>query len=334
MAQGPRVGVLATGGSISSRGTRGSSYPALTGDQLMGGVPEAPRPVVVEDAGTRQSSELTPADMASFVRRAATMVEQRRLDGVVITHGTALLAETAFVAELLWHVPAGLVLTGAMLRADSPASDGPGNIGDAISAAADPTLGALGPLVVLSEQIHGPLHLQKTHNSFRDAFSSAPFGPVGYLDGGRPYLHAAPARRSDATIAARLGSFTACVPIVQAYSGMDVPFLELFAGGRYDGLVVGTFPGRGGLPPMLFAPITRLLSTGCPVVLANRAAGRIDGIYGGHGHSTAYLDAGARSAGDLTPEQARLLLLGLVSGGAVADIDPVLARIGGEHHGA
>lgn len=294
----PAVHVLTTGGTISSRPGED-----LTGEALLDGVPglrEVAR-VSVEEFSRIGSSKMTTAHWLRLGRRIRALFEGRPdLAGIVVTHGTDTMEETAFFLHLAVSDPRPVVVTGAMRPPATAGADGPANLLDAVRAAASPDSRGRGALVVMNDEIHRAPAVQKAHTSRADAFRSPGEGPVGSASLGA-VRYRLPARsgplhgRFDAALGwDRLPR----VRIGYSYAGADAWSLRSLADDGAVGLVVASM-GRGNLSAAQEEAVRVVAERGIPVVISSRTmAGPVpvgepgDGIVG---------------AGHLNPQQARVL---------------------------
>ncbi|CAM4289378.1 asparaginase [Deinococcus marmoris] len=307
---GKRLAVIHTGGTIASRPSPDGR--GLTPQQA----PSVPGLADVEvhdfHPFNLPSPHITPAHMlelAHLIRQLAT-----QHDGIVVTHGTDTLEETAFALHLLLDTPTPVVLTGSMRHAGEVSWDGPANLLDAAGVALNPQSTGRGPLVVFGGDIFDARTVTKVHTTAVDAFGGYP-GPIGRIDrtsnGTVDTAHvrffATPEQRR--TYAP--GSLNAHVDILYAYAGWRG---EGYAGAQVDadGIVIAAL-GTGNLPAELLPLIA---ATQQPVIIATRThAGPVLPIYGYAGGGATLVKAGAIPASFLNAYKARILLLTLLGSG-------------------
>jgi L-asparaginase len=298
-----RILLAATGGTIATAAAeRGLSEVRRGAAELRASIPQAGGlDIEVIDVARAPSHAITFTDMA----RLAEVVAQTSAEGAVVTHGTDTIEETAYALSLMLDRRLPVVLTGAMRSPDAPGADGPANLAAALCVACDPRLAALGPVVVVQDEIHLARHVTKVHTSRVAAFASPGLGPVGWVSEGRVHLsiEAAP---SD-WIGGVEGSGRR-IEVIWTYAGAGPALLEACLGA--DGVVVaGT--GGGHVPPRMMEALKALLAARIPVVLASRtgAGPTLEGSYGGRGSESELRKLGVIGAGMLSPVKARLRLL-------------------------
>lgn len=305
-----RVVVLGTGGTIAGRAASSGDNIGYTAGQvgvadLLGGI-EAPQGVSLE---AEQVAQVDSKDMSfdiwqQLARRCAHWLAQADVVGVVVTHGTDTLEETAFFLHSVLAPAKPVVLTCAMRPATALSPDGPQNVRDAVSVAA--TQGAHGVTVVCAGAIHSGIDIQKVHTYRLDAFASGDAGPVGYVEEGEvrrvrewPKGAALPASKLFGPAAVRWPR----VEIVMSHAGASGAVVDALlqpgAAEPVRGLVLAA-TGNGTLHHALEAAALKAQDAGIAVVRATRCAnGRILPKAGDL----------LRDAGALTPVKARIALM-------------------------
>jgi L-asparaginase len=288
--------VLATGGTIAMRGERAVHA---------AGPAELLAAVGLESVQARELLGLPGAhvglDDALLVARTAA-AEAATGRGIVVTHGTDTLEETAVLCDLLHDGDAPIVFTGAIRPAGTPGADGPANLVDAVAVAGAGKAAGLGCVVVFGGEIHAARGARKVDSAGPSAFGSPGAGPIGRVVEGRLALRARPVRPARALAPERL-DFR--VPVVVATLGDDLALLDAPA----DGAVVAAF-GGGHLSPGGLARL-RAAAQRMPVVLAVRPerGALLASTYGFEGAEGDLRATGAIAAGALSPQAARMKLL-------------------------
>jgi L-asparaginase len=310
--------ILFTGGTISMKldPATGAAVPALSGEEIMAQVPGLSRiaEVEFEEVSRLPGPHVTPETMWRLARRAAAWLERPDVDGLVITHGTDTLEETAYVLDLLLLSPKPVIIVGAIRTMSEPGWDGPANLLAAVRVAADPASRGRGVLIVMNEQILTASDAQKIHTEASGSFAAPEFGPVGVIDAGTVrYARMAP-RHGDwhdpaADAGLRVARLESNVDLIKATAGADDRFLRCSLSSGVKGLVIEAM-GRGNLPPTMKPGIEAARSAQVPVVIASRyGAGSVQERYGysGGGHDLATL--GVIFAGRLTGLKSRMKLM-------------------------
>jgi len=298
-----RVHVLGTGGTIASRGgAYGGAVATDTVADLLGTV-AGDLHVTSEDVMTTGSYRLGLRELRTIAVAAVEAARSPDIDGIVITHGTDTLEETAFLIGLVHDGQVPVVLTGAQRSADQGDSDGPRNLRQAILVAADPRFRGMGCLVSFDGRVQSARGVRKAHTT-----ASQPFGggtAIASFAGEEPVLLAHPVRRAVLPVPGpRFGE--ARVDVVVAYPGARPDVLRsLRDAGAQAVVLAGTGTGNAG--PGYAEAVADLVQQGVPVVLASRTmAGPVVPLYG-NGGGVDLMAAGAVGAGHLNPFQARIL---------------------------
>jgi L-asparaginase len=302
-----KIALLATGGTVAMTSDAGAgARPTVSGQALAAGGGWGDG-VAVEARQVLQkpSASLTLADVAALAEAIEAAVAEG-FAGVVVTHGTDTIEETAFALGLMLDVDAPVVLTGAMRTPDQPGADGPANIAAAVRVAASDKARGLGPLVVFGDEIHAGALVRKNHTQRPAAFSSFPFGPIGLVAEGQVRIRLTP----PAPLARKLRP-TGPLPVVPIlHAGMDLEpeTIEAFIGAPIGGLVLAA--AGGGHVSARSTDALQALAKQVPVILASRTgAGRVlTQSYGYEGGEMDLIGRGLIPAGTLRAVQARILL--------------------------
>lgn len=323
------IGLLFTGGTISMQvdPATGAAVPAMGAEDILAQVPgiRALTEIEVDDFSRLPGPHVTPEQMWRLARRAAAWLERPDIDGLVITHGTDTLEESAFLLDLLLTSDKPVVFVGAMRTVSDPSWDGPANLLAAARVAASPRARGYGALVVMDEQILPAREARKVHTEASRSFATPEFGPIGVVDAGDVTFRRGPLPRHlfhdpKADAGLRVSRLETRVELIQCYTGMSdrvVRFLTTDA----RGLALVAF-GRGNVPPAIVPAISDAVQADVLVTVSSRsAAGRVKPRYGYEGGGLDLVRRGAVLTADLSAAKARLLqmvALGLTDGRAAA----------------
>ena len=307
-----KIVILGTGGTIAGQADSASDNIGYTAAQL--GVAQLVRAIpalaasddlVTEQVAQIDSKDMTFAVWAHLAQRVSFFLAQEDVQGVVITHGTDTLEETAFFLQAVLSPVKPVVLTCAMRPATSLAPDGPQNVVDALAVARCGA--ARGVLVVCAGAIHGALDVQKSHTYRLDAFSSGDAGPIGYVEEGAlrqvrdwPAAQALWAQPAIEIIAAaEIDKSWPHVEIVMNHAGAGATVVDALLAAGVDGLVLaGT--GNGTAHQALEAALHAAQARGVQVVRASRCA---------NGRVLAKVGDSLDDSGGLSPVKARIALM-------------------------
>jgi L-asparaginase len=312
----PLVYILATGGTISGKGATSTSLAdyksgALRGDDLVAAVPEIAQVarVKVEQIANISSTDITTAHWLTLARRINEIfAADPAVAGVVVTHGTNTIEETAYFLNLTVRDERPVVVVGAMRPASAISADGPLNLLNAVRTAAAKDAVGKGTLVVLNDEINAARDATKTNTYRVETFRSGDLGLLGYVDADRIALYRAPLKRHTARSEFDVRALTALPAVDILYSYVEPsPILAaaLVAGGVRGIVVAGTGAGGTSTPEReaIKALMTGPESTRPIVVRSNRT---------GNGRVLAQADSDALGmvpADNLSPQKARILLM-------------------------
>jgi L-asparaginase len=310
----PRIRILATGGTIAGAQTgagRGYHAATLSIEALVAAVPQlaALARLDVEQVAAIGSQDMDEQVWLKLAQRAQAALDDPAVAGVVITHGTDTMEETAYFLNLVVRTEKPVVLVGAMRPATAISADGPMNLYNAIAVAVHPQARGRGVLVVANDEIHFAREVSKTNTTQLGTFKATHRGLAGIVNAGRLHLYAPPVRRHTAASEFAPAKFTALprVDIVYAHAGMGGEHIDAAVRAGAKGIVVAGV-GDGNMTAAALAAATSAAQTGIAVVRSSRTGGgvierNIEVDDDRHGFI---------AAEELNPQKARVLLqLGL-----------------------
>ena len=313
--------VLGTGGTIagtaaSSSDDSGYTAAQLSITQLLATVPELSGvPIESEQVAQIDSKDMSHAIWQALALRVAHHLARAEVAGIVITHGTDTLEETAYFLHRVLAPTKPVVLTGAMRPATSAEADGPRNLLDAVAVARQAAdAGLVSVLAVLHGTVHGARQVSKAHPARLDAFDSGEAGPLAFVEGGALRCLAAqgatPASGHLPVLTAALHCAVADWPrveIVVSHAGASGAAVRALCAHGVEGLVVAA-TGNGTLHDELEAALLAAQAQGIAVMRSARS---------GDGRVRQPGAKGLPGAGDLSPVKARIeLMLALMPPGA------------------
>ena len=315
------VTVLGTGGTIASTAGEDGATPQKSGEDLVASVPAIDdyAEIAVEQVLQTPSYDMDTDGMATIAREAIDAAEEGT-GGVVVTHGTDTIEESAYYLDLVLDLDIPVLFTGAQRRPDEVSPDGPANLLCAIRAAShDFFAGAGGVYVAFDEEIHAAREVTKTHTSALDTFDSPGACPVAEFSHAGLRTHREPGSRSASIDALET---TRAVAMVTSGAGVSGAGVRRALDVGIDGIVLeGT--GLGNVTGPIGESVAEAIDQGVPVVITSRCVGgAVAPVYGGAGGGETLRSQGVIDGGDLPAHKARLeLVLALEAVGD--DIDAV-----------
>jgi L-asparaginase len=275
----PNIVVLATGGTIAgvgNSGTRGGYEAGRLGvDQLIEAVPQARQLANLrgEQFASIGSQDMTDALWLRLARRANELLPSPDVDGLVITHGTDTIEETAYFLNLVIKSAKPVVMTAAMRPATSLSADGPLNFYDAVAVAAHPDARGRGVLVVVNDGIHGAATLTKTSTTAVQTFFSPLRGLIGEVNLGRVEFFQDPHRRHTLQSEFSVEGVSALprVDIIYAHADMPADLIDAAVAAGARGLVIAGL-GNGNMNQVALAALARASKLGVVCVRSSRVA--------------------------------------------------------------
>jgi len=308
-----KVVVIGTGGTIASRydAALGRKVAAMSGSDLLALLPGAAEiaELEVDNFATIASFQMDAVFGLSLARRIGAAVARPDVAGVVVTHGTDTMEESAYLAELLVDSEKPVVFTGAQRSADEPDGDGPRNILNSIRAAAAPAARGLGAVICFNDELHAAREVTKVHTSAVQTFQSYDHGKLGCVDGGQVVVNRRPVRRPHY----RVDRLESRVDLIKLVLGLDARPIDAALAADSKAIILEAF-GLGNTTREIADGVKRAVASGVPVVMTSRCpAGRVQPVYGGGGGGRDLEDAGAVFAPGLAGVKARMLLMALLA---------------------
>lgn len=309
----PRVSILATGGTIAGTGATSTTtvgYTAATvGVQaLIAAVPEIAK---VAQVSGEQVFQIASENMGNehwlvLAKRVNALLAQPDVDGIVITHGTDTLEETAYFLNLVVKSRKPVVLVGSMRPSTALSADGPINLYNAVNLAGSPSAVGKGVLVAMNDQIHAARDVTKSNTTTADTFRTTELGMIGYIQGGKPYFYREVMRKHTADTEFDVSKLDVLpqVDVAYAYANVgDVAVKALVASGAKGLVHAGV--GNGSLPAKTKPALIAAREKGVVIVRAARVG---QGIVARNGEANDdQLDFVV--ADTLSPQKARILLM-------------------------
>jgi len=273
----PNVVILATGGTIAGAGAsavNSATYSAakVPVDKLIAGLPELSKVANVRGEQVFQvaSESLTNDNLLTLAKRVSALSKQPDVDGIVITHGTDTLEETAYFLTLTVHTAKPIILVGSMRPGTALSADGALNLFNAVNVAASKDAGGKGVLVTMNDEIQSGRDVSKTVNIKTEAFKSQ-WGPLGMIVEGRNYWFRAPMKRHTMQSEFDIDSIDALPPVEIAlgYEGVAPTAIDALAASGIKALVhAGT--GNGSVADRIVPHLQKVRADGILVIRSSR----------------------------------------------------------------
>ncbi len=261
--------VVFTGGTFSMKidEKTGGAIPFFHGEELIEMIPEAGKManISIYNFGNFPGPHMTPEKMLELSKIVNKNILRDDVDGIIVTHGTDTLEETAYLLDLTINSPKPIVVIGAMKTSSEEDWDGPKNLLDGIRICNNKNSNGMGVLVCLNGEINAASEVTKTHTENVETFHSLNFGSLGFVDKEMVWFNRAPKKLECIKTEKLVGN----VDIIKVYAGMKDRLFKLSADSNIDGLVVEAL-GVGNVPPPAFEGIKYVVDKNIPVVLVSR----------------------------------------------------------------
>lgn len=274
--------------------------------------------LLIEGPFNLPSPHITPKEMDEIRHIIEGKIKEASVEGVVITHGTDTLEETAYFLDLTLNTSIPVVVTGAMRSSNEIGSDGLYNFISSLRVAACEEAKHKGVLVVLNDEIHAAKNVTKTHTSNISTFQSPQYGPIGIITKRKIIFHHTPLLRENYSI----DDIAKQVILIKAHAGMDSTLFLAVRDLPCDGVVVEAL-GQGNLPPATLPGLRALIKSKIPVVLVSRCFNGIaQDTYEYQGGGKQLRELGVIFSNGLNGQKARVkLLIGLAATNELSEIE-------------
>jgi len=320
----PNIVILATGGTIAGAAATGTQAEytsgAVTIDAMLTAVPGIKDLANIkgEQVANVGSQDISFDIMLTVAKRCNALLASNAVDGIVVTHGTDTMEETAFFLNLTVKSDKPVVLVGSMRPSTAVSADGPLNLYDAVAVAADPNARGRGVLVVMNDWIHGAHSLTKTSTTAIQTFMSPLRGVVGVSTYGKNDFYNNPSWKHTSASEFDIRDVTKLprVDILYAYADMPADLIDCSVANGAKGIVIAGV-GNGNMNKSSLEAAERAVKKGAVVVRSSRV------VTGTVGRNVEVNDdeMGFVASDELNPQKSRILLvLALLKPRTTADI--------------
>jgi L-asparaginase len=301
--------IVFTGGTFSMKidNVTGGAIPHFHGDELLNMIPEAGNEANISmyEFGMYPGPHMTPELMLELSKKINEYASSEDIDGIIVTHGTDTLEETAYFLDLTVNTSKPIVIIGAMKTSSEPDWDGPKNLLDAIAICKNDNSKDMGVLVCLNGEINAASEVTKTHTEDVETFQSMDFGSIGFVENERVIFNRLPKKLE----IIETDNVVSNVDLIKVHTGITDKFFKFSADSGAAGIVVEAL-GVGNVPPAAFDGIKYAVEKGIPVVLVSRCpTGETLDIYSYPGAGKWLKELGVIFTDYLNGQKARIKLM-------------------------
>ena len=316
-----KVAVVFNGGTISMKIDERikAAVPSLTGEEIMAMVTGIERYAEVESYSfsSKPSPHMTIENMLELSKFIKNLINREDIDGVVLTHGTDTLEETAYFLDLTIDTNKVIVVTGAMRSSSELGYDGPFNLATSICTAISEDAKGRGVLVCFNGELNSAAEVTKANSMALNAFKTPNFGPIGIVDNNKVLFY----RNTIKHKIYNVESINNDVMLIKCVAGMNSDIIDFAIEKGYKGIVIEAL-GRGNVPPIMVDGIKRALNKKIPVVIVSRCfEGRVYESYGYEGGGKMLKDLGVFFEESIPGQKARIKLIVALSSDKSTDVN-------------
>ncbi len=308
-----KIVVILTGGTIAMKidPTLGAAIPSPIADELMNSVKAHIKGVYIEEREIFNipSPHVDHEKMILIRDEVIKALNEEETIGVIVTHGTDTLEETAYYLDITIDNKKPIVVTGAMRNASELGYDGALNLTASIATCLNEESVGLGTLVVMNNEVHSAAQVTKTNTLSVNTFKSPEFGPLGIIDNDEVLYY----RRERSINKCIIDCLEPKIALIKMASGIEGDIIDFYIDNNYKGIVIEAL-GRGNVPPKTVPSIKRAIDNKIPVVMVSRCStGRVLGSYGYKGGGRELFSIGVINGGALPGQKVRIALMALIA---------------------
>lgn len=304
-----KIAIVFTGGTISMKvdPSLNAAIPSMSSEEIMAKVTNIEKFAEVEIVkfSNIPGPHMTLAKMLDLSNIIKDLSNRSDINGIVVTHGTDTLEETAYFLDLTLETKKPIIVVGAMRNGSELGYDGPSNIASAICTALSPDAANRGVLVVLNNEVNAAREVTKTNTLALNTFKSPEFGPLGIVDNDEVIFY----RDCKPHEIMPINNVSTKVGLIKCGVDMDSSLINYMIDNKYNGIVLEGM-GRGNIPPLMVDGVIRAYKNNIPIVLVSRChTGRVLDTYGYEGAGKTLTDAGIILGFNLPGQKARIKLI-------------------------
>ena len=310
-----KIAIIFNGGTISMKIDEKikAAVPSLSAEEIMSMIPGVEEYAEIEayTFSSMPSPHMTLETMLKLSKFTTELVEREDIDGVVITHGTDTLEETAYLLDLTVKTKKPVVVTGAMRSGSELGYDGPFNLATSICTAISDEAVGRGVLVCFNGELNSASEVTKANSMALNAFRTPNFGPIGIVDNDNVIFY----RDANYSEKYDVSEIKKQVALIKCVVDMDSSYIDYLIEKGCGGIVIEAL-GRGNVPPKMVEGIKKAIELEIPVVVVSRCfEGRVFESYGYEGGGKQLKDLGVIFGDTLPGQKARIKLILAINSG-------------------
>ena len=310
-----KIAIIFNGGTISMKIDEKikAAVPSLSAEEIMSMIPGVEEYAEIEayTFSSMPSPHMTLETMLKLSKFTTELVEREDIDGVVITHGTDTLEETAYLLDLTVRTKKPVVVTGSMRSGSELGYDGPFNLATSICTAISDEAVGRGVLVCFNGELNSASEVTKANSMALNAFRTPNFGPIGIVDNDNVIFY----RDANYSEKYDVSEIKKQVALIKCVVDMDSSYIDYLIEKGCGGIVIEAL-GRGNVPPKMVEGIKKAIELDIPVVVVSRCfEGRVFESYGYEGGGKQLKDLGVIFGDTLPGQKARIKLILAINSG-------------------